>query len=213
MRWKFKKKNIKSANSSGQKTHLLTPEQQTPKGWSQATLPTERIHNYCTTLIFISTSSRFQVDPSSYGCQGSLLAACNPPCTLQASVEPETRCYTYSAPTRFSTLLMVLNCSNSKLTSGLQFTSESVRLHKIKNVKFLAEVNKCQDHWVNRWGVKYNTKYHNICCEIHDKNVQQRVLQITCTAFALFLFVFTHDRTDGPVSSECSILHHPKCHL
>lgn len=71
------KKNIKSTNSSEQKTHLLTPEQQTHKGLSQATLPIERIHNYCTTLIFISTPSRFQVEPSSYGCQGSPLAASN----------------------------------------------------------------------------------------------------------------------------------------
>lgn len=126
----IKIKTFQSTISPEQKTHLLTPEQQTHKGILQAVHPVDCISYYCTTLIFILTPPRFQDYPSLHGCQGSLSCSLQHPCTLQASVEPETRCYTYSAPTRFSTLnvLMVLNCSDSKLTSVPQFTGGSVRL-------------------------------------------------------------------------------------
>lgn len=65
-------KTPQSAISSEQNTQLLNPEQQTQRIMA-AMLPGDFIHNYCTTLIFIFTPSRFQVDPSWHGCPGSPL--------------------------------------------------------------------------------------------------------------------------------------------
>lgn len=65
-------KTPQSAISSEQNTQLLNPEQQTQRIIA-AMLPGDFIHNYCTTLIFIFTPSRFQVDPSWHGCPGSPL--------------------------------------------------------------------------------------------------------------------------------------------
>lgn len=70
----IKIKTFQSTISPKQKTHFLTPEQQTHKGTLQAVHPVDCISNYCTTLIFILTPSRFQDDPSSHGCQGSPLS-------------------------------------------------------------------------------------------------------------------------------------------
>lgn len=96
-------KTAQSAISSEQKTQLLTPEQQTQRIIA-AMLPADFIHNY--TVPLSSSSSLPLVSKSIL--HGTVARAplssrasvhsLQHPCTLQASGESETRCYTTLLP-------------------------------------------------------------------------------------------------------------------